>query len=41
MLQLDDIILLPHEDRILLAIAAMKSDVLLSQRSAAAVYGVP
>jgi hypothetical protein len=30
MLQLDDIILLPYKDRILLAIAAIKSNALLS-----------
>jgi hypothetical protein len=39
--QPDDIILLPREDRILLAIAAMESNASLTQRSAAALYGVP
>jgi hypothetical protein len=33
--------LLPHKDRIILAIQAMKSNALISQQRAAAVYNVP
>jgi hypothetical protein len=36
-----DLELLPHEERIDLAIKAMKSDANLSQRRAAAVYKLP
>ena len=36
-----DIELLPVEDRIILAIQALRSDALLSQRHAAAIYNVP
>jgi hypothetical protein len=39
--QPQDIISLSREDRIILAIAAMESDASLTQRSAAALYGVP
>jgi hypothetical protein len=41
MSQQPDLELLPREDRIILAIQAMKSDALLSQRRAAAIYNVP
>jgi hypothetical protein len=41
MSQQPDLELLPREDRIILAIQAMKSDVSMSQRRAAAVYNVP
>jgi hypothetical protein len=41
MSQQPDLELLPCEDRIILAIQAMKSDASMSQRCAAAVYDVP
>jgi hemin uptake protein HemP len=40
MLQQHDLELLPREDRIILAIQTMKSNALLSQRRAAAIYNV-
>jgi hypothetical protein len=40
MSQQPDLELLPREDRIILAIEAMESNVLLSQRRAAAIYNV-
>jgi hypothetical protein len=41
MSQQPDLELLPCEDRIILAIQAMKSNALMSQQRAAAVYNVP
>jgi hypothetical protein len=40
MSQQPDLELLPREDRIILAIEAIESNVLLSQRRAAAIYNV-